>query len=96
MISPFYGINPAQAENTYFFPYLFQGLNDVIMSDKFTRIIILEGGRPRSEGSKQTEAGGAKKRVPHAARYRGHVGPPILGLVAPFASILLSRSVLVT
>ena len=33
MISPIYEINPAQAEKSYFFPYLFQGLNDVIMSD---------------------------------------------------------------
>ena len=35
MISPFYGINPAQAENPLFFLYLFQDLNDVIMSYKF-------------------------------------------------------------
>ena len=60
MISPFYGINPAQAENPFFFLYLFQDLNDVIMSYKFTGIIILEGGRPRSEKSKRTEAGGPK------------------------------------
>ena len=58
MISPFYGINPAQAENPYFFLYLFQDLNDVIMSYKFMGVIILEGGRPRSERSKRTEAGG--------------------------------------
>ena len=43
MISPFYGINPAQAENPYFFLYLFQDLNDVIMSYKFRGFIILEG-----------------------------------------------------
>ena len=61
MISPIYGINPAQAEKPYFFPYLFQGLNDIIMSCKFTGIIFLEGGRPRSEGSKQTEAEGPKE-----------------------------------
>ena len=61
MISPFYVINPAQVEKPYFFPYLFQVLNDVIMSCKFTGIIFLERGRPRSKGSKQTEAGGAKK-----------------------------------
>ena len=36
MTSPFYGINPAQAENPYFFLYLFQDLNDVIMSYKFS------------------------------------------------------------
>ena len=43
MIYPFYGINPAQAENPFFFLYLFQDLNDVIMSYKFRGIIILEG-----------------------------------------------------
>ena len=43
MISPFYGINPAQVENPYFFPYLFKDLNDVIMSYKFRGVIILEG-----------------------------------------------------
>ena len=43
MISPLYGINPAQAENHYFFLYLFQDLNDVIMSYKFRVVIILEG-----------------------------------------------------
>ena len=64
MISPFYGINPAQPENPYFFLYLFQDLNDVIMSYKFRGVIILEGGRPRSEGSKQTEAGGPKEGAP--------------------------------
>ena len=64
MISPIYEINPAQAENPYFYPYLFQGLNDVIMSYKFTGIIILEGGRPRSERRKRTDAGGAKGGVP--------------------------------
>ena len=73
MISHFYGINPAQAENPYFFLYLFQDLNDIIMSYKFTGVIILEGGRPRSERSQRTEA---------------RVGPPISALVAPFASIL--------
>ena len=61
MISHFHAINPAQAENTYLFLYLFQDLNDVIISYKFTGVIILEGGRPRSEESKQTEAGGTKE-----------------------------------
>ena len=42
-IYPFYGINPARAENPFFFLYLFQDLNDVIMSYKFRRVIILEG-----------------------------------------------------
>ena len=57
-------LNPAQAENPYFFPYLFQDLNGVIMSYKFTGIIFLKGGSPRSEGSKQMEAGGAKEGAP--------------------------------
>ena len=43
MIYPFYGINPAQAENPFFFLYLFQDLNEVIMSYKFRGVIILEG-----------------------------------------------------
>ena len=43
MIYPFYGINPAQAENPFFFLYLFQDLNGVIMSYKFRGVIILEG-----------------------------------------------------
>ena len=91
MISPIYGINPAQAEKPYFFPYLFQGLNDVIMSYKFTGIIFLEGGRPRSEGSKQTEARGPKE-VAHAAPVPGRVVHPLLGLVAPLAPILLPEA----
>ena len=73
MISPFYGINPAQAENPYFFLYLFQDLNDVIMSYTFTGIITLEGGRPRSERSKRTEAGGPEEGAPcvYSTRPRG-------------------------
>ena len=73
MISPFYGINPAQAENPYFFLYLFQGLNDVIMSYKFTGIIILEGGRPRTKRSKRTEAGGAEEGAPSGYSTRPRV-----------------------
>ena len=95
MISPFYGINPAQAENPYFFLYLFQGLNDVIMSYKFTGIIILERGRPRSEGSKQTEAGEAKEGAP-----RGPCtwlrGPTSFGPRGPVCDDPSSRSFLVT
>ena len=63
----------------YFFPYLFQGLNDVIMSCKFTGIIFLEGGRPQSEGSKQTESGGPKVGGPRGScawpRGTTHLGP---------------------
>ena len=91
MISPIYGINPARAEKPYFFFYLFQGLSDVIMSGKFTRIIfwkdeylgVKEASKRRPEG---------QKRVPHVAPVPGRVGPPLLGLVAPFASILLPEA----
>ena len=82
MISPFYGINTAQAENPYFFPYLSQGLNDIIMSYKFTGIIILEGGRPRSERSKRTEAGGAKGGAPRG-QVLGPCGPTSFGPHGP-------------
>ena len=62
----------------YFFPYLFQGLNNVIMSCKFTGIIFLQGGRPRSEGSKQTEAGGPKEGAPRG-QVQGPRGTPPFG-----------------
>ena len=84
MISPFYGINPAQAENPYFFVYLFQDLNDVIMSYKFMGIIKEDLGA--KESSERRPEG--KKRVPHAATVPGRVGPPNFALIAPFASIL--------
>ena len=60
MVSYFYGINSAQAENPISFLLCFRDLNDVIMTYKIKGVNILEGGRPRSEGSKQTEAGGQK------------------------------------
>ena len=85
MISPFYGINPAQAENPYFFLYLFQDLNDVIMSYKFRGGHYFGRRRFRSERSQRTEAGGPKEGVP---RGPGRVGPLNSALVAPFASIL--------
>ena len=72
----------------YFFPYLFQGLNDVIMSWKFTGIIFLEGRRPRSEGCKQTEVGGPKEGGPHGP-VLGHMGPLIWALEAPLPSIFV-------
>ena len=68
--------------------WCFRDLNDVQMSYKFTGIIILEGGRPRSERSQRTEARGPIGGGSHAATVPGRVGPPISALVAPFASIL--------
>ena len=67
IVSYFYGINPAQAENPISFLLCFRDLNDVIKIWKNTGVIILEGGRRRSEGIKQTEAGGPKGGGP-----RGH------------------------
>ena len=92
MISTIYGINPAQAEKPYFFLYLFQGLNDVIMSCKFTGIIFFwkEEDLGAKEANKRRPEG--QNRVPHAAPVPGRVGPPLLALVAPFASILLPEA----
>ena len=87
MISPFYGINPAQAENPFFFLYVCQDLNDVIMSYKFTGVIILEGedlgAKEVNERRPEDQKGGC-----HVARYSSRVGLSQLALVAPFASIL--------
>ena len=87
MISPFYGINHAQAENPYFFLYLFQDLNDVIMNYKFRGVIILEG---EDLGAKEVNKRRPEdqNRGSHAATVPGRVGPSHLALVAPFASIL--------
>ena len=87
MISPLYGINHAQAENPYFYLYLFQDLNDVIISYKFRGVIILEGedlgAKEVNERRPEDQDGGS-----HAATVPGRVGPSHLALVAPFASIL--------
>ena len=68
-------------KNPISFLIYFQGLNDVIMSYKFTGIIFLEGGRPRSEGSKQTEGGGPKEGAPRSPctwlRGAPCFGPPV-------------------
>ena len=84
IVSYFYGINPAQAENPISFLLCFRDLNDVIKIWKNTGVIILEGGRRRSEGIKQTEAGGPKGGGP---RGQCRVGPTILALEAPQPSI---------
>ena len=56
IVSYFYGINPAQAENPISFLLCFRDPNVVQKLWKNIGVSILEGGRPRSEGSKQTEA----------------------------------------
>ena len=91
MISPIYGINPAQAKKTLFISLSILGPNNVIMSCKFTGIIFWkEEDLGEKEASKRRPEG--QKRVPHAAPIPGRVGPPLLGLVAPFASILLPEA----
>ena len=89
MISPFYGINPAQAENPYFFLYLFQDLNHVIMSYKFRGVIILEG---EDLGAKEFNERRPEdqKEGSHAAPVPGHVEHPLLALRPPFACFLRS------
>ena len=88
-------MNPAQAENPYFFPYLFQGLNDVIMSCNFTGIIFLEEeDLGAKEASKRRPEG--QKTWAHAAPVPGRVVHPLLGLVAPFCADPSFRSFLVT
>ena len=64
IVSYFYGINPAQVENPISFLLCFRDLNDVIKIWKNTGVIILEGGRLGSEGSKQTKAGSPKEGGP--------------------------------
>ena len=95
MIFYFYEINPAQAENPYFFLYLFQDLNIVIMSYKFTGIIILEGGRPRSERCKRTEAGRGKEGAPRGYSTRPR-GPTYFSPCGPVWIDPSPRSILVT
>jgi hypothetical protein len=79
VVSYFYGINSAQAENPISFLFCFRDPNDVQILWKNTGVIILEGGRSRSEGSKQTEAGGPKEGGPcsHCTWPHGahHLGP---------------------
>ena len=89
MIYAFYGINPAQAENPYFFLYLFQDLNDVIMSYKFRGVIILEGEDLGAKEVNERMQGG-QKGGSHVDTVPGRTGPPQLALVSPFASILRS------
>ena len=75
MIYPFYGINPAQAENPFFFLYLFQDLNDLIMSYKFRGVIILEGQDFGAKEVNERRPGDQKGGVPcgHSTRPRGPI-----------------------
>ena len=60
----FSGFNPAQAENPISFLLCFRDPNDVQKLWKNTGVNILEGRRPGSEGSKQTEVRGPKEGGP--------------------------------
>ena len=79
MISPFYGINPAQAENPFFFLYLFQDLNDVIMSYKFRGVIILEGedlgAKEVNERRPEDQKGGGPTRLQYQAAWAHPIWP---------------------
>ena len=61
------------------------------MSYKFRGVIILEGqdfgAKEVNERRPEGQEGGS-----HSAPVPGRVGPPLLGLVAPFASILLPEA----
>ena len=95
MISPFYGIIPAQAENTYFFLYLFQVLNDVIMSYNFRGVIILEGedlgAKEVNERRPEDQRGGVPRG--YSTRPRG---PIQFGPRGPVCIDPSPRSILVT
>ena len=86
-----FGINPALAENPIFYILMFLGPkrrpNDLkIYGDHF-----LEETKHGEKGWKKWRPEG-RKGVPHAAPVPGHVGPPILALVALFATILLPEA----
>ena len=86
MISYFYGINPAQAENPSFLFYCFRDPNVNEITWKFTGVNIWkEEGLRKKEASKRRPEG--QTGMAHAARYRGRVGPTRSGLVAPLPSI---------
>ena len=88
IVSYFYGINPAQAENPISFLLCFRDLNDVIKSGKIQASLFWkEEDVGAKESSKRRPEG--QKGVAHAATVPGHVGPTILGLEAPQPSIFL-------
>ena len=88
-------INPTQAENPISFLLCFRDPNVVQKLWKNTGVSILEGGRPRREGSKQTVAGGPKEGGP-----RGHCtwprGAHQLGPRDPAAVDLCSTAFVLT
>ena len=79
LISYFYGINPAQAENPIFYILIFQGPkrcpNDLIIYEHQ----FLEGTKRGSEGSEQAEARGLEEGGPRGQgiwkRGTHHLGP---------------------
>ena len=79
IVSYFYGINTAQAENPIFFLLSFRDPNDVQIIWKNTGVNILERVRLGSEGSKQTEARSPKEGGPRGLctwpRGAHHFGP---------------------
>ena len=78
IVSYFYGINPAQAENPIFFPFMFQGPK--------RRQKNMENGA--KESSKRSPEG--QKGLAHAIPAPGRVGPLSLALGSPFVRFLRS------
>ena len=90
IVSYFYGINPAQAENPISFLLCFRDPNVVIKFWKNTEVIILEGRRRRSEGIKQTEParqkGGGPRGQVQCPRGTTPFGPRGSAAVDPFST----------
>ena len=90
IVSYFYGINPAQAENPISFLLCFRDPNVVIKFWKNTEVIILEGRRRRSEVIKQTEParqkGGGPRDQVLCPRGTHMFGPRGSAAVDPFST----------
>ena len=86
-----FGINPALAENPIFYILMFQGPKRRPNELKIYGDHFLEETKRWEKGWKKVEARRPKGGA-HAATVLGHGGPPILALVAPFASILRPKA----
>ena len=79
LISYFYGINPAQAENPIFYILMFQGPKRRPNDLEIYEHQFLEGTKRGSEGSEQAEARGPEEGGPRGQgiwpRGTHHLGP---------------------
>ena len=86
IVSYFYGINPAQAENPIFSFYVSGTQTSSEKYGKIRRSLFWkEEDVGAKESSKRSPEG--QKGVAHAAPVPGHVGPTILALGAPQPTI---------